>query len=1092
MSERREAEANVPNPQKLRRLWHGLRVAALVLVFPLLFLLAGLVLMFDRDITAPSWIKTRVSAAAQEVLAGGSLEFGEITVNVGRDLHPRVALTDTVLKDAEGTVIAEVDRMNGLLSPRGVLFERNALVQTVELDGVAVALKRDLEGAFALSFDQSTGAVTQSQDLSGLLVQLDAIFQQPALVALEGVKLINLSVVFDDAQTGQNWRIENGQANLNVKRSRMDASLSLPVQQPQGQDAIIAANFSRLQGDSSTEIAISIENANAADMATLAPALSWLSAVQAPMSGQLKTGLDTSGNLAPLFAELSIAKGSLQPSTTARPIPFDEANVTLTFLPDQNIIAFERIALRSPWVDLSGEGQALLLDLTGGIPSQIVTQLDLSDIKIDPPSYFDLPKRVERLALDFRVNPQPFSIEVGQATVTDIEMPVEFSGSLAARDDGWHVAVDFASNAIDQANVSAWWPNGMKPKSRAWFRENLTAGVLTDVAGGIRLSPLHGLQYAIGFSFENAIVRMLKEMPPIESAIGYAAFVDNAFDLELTDGVMIAPLGGGLDFGGSSMRIHDLRMKPSPMDLNFSVDSTITSALSVLDLPPFEFMKKANLPVDVADGHAEIKGTVTFPLTYAIRGEDVRVDMAANLRELRSEAIVPDHTLRSELLTLNVTNETLTIEGLAYVNGSPFDGAFIQRFGPNGDRVVTADVALSPQFLDDFGIGLPPGTMRGQSQGNLTVSLPTGEPPQFRLTSNLRGLGASLPSVGWVKPPAASGELLIAGALSTPIRIDQLDISASGLQAKGAVVLNNDNTLNLARFRSFSVGNWLDAPVTLRGRGEGRPASVELRGGRIDIRQAQLGTSDAESGPLTVNLDRVQVTDGLALTGLRGEFGGAGGLSGQFDASVNGLAAVRGTIVQQNGGSAVRIVSDDAGGVLAAAGLLKSAIGGALDLSLIPTGASRVYDGAAVITGLRVRDAPAIAELLNAISVVGLLQQLDGQGLAFDEVDARFQLSPNSVVISQSSATGPGLGISLDGVYTLANKSMDFQGVISPIYLLNGIGSILTRKGEGLIGFNFNLSGSVDRPNVSVNPLSALTPGMFREIFRRPAPEVSQ
>ena len=124
--------------------------------------------------------------------------------------------------------------------------------------------------------------------------------------------------------------------------------------------------------------------------------------------------------------------------------------------------------------------------------------------------------------------------------------------------------------------------------------------------------------------------------------------------------------------------------------------------------------------------------------------------------------------------------------------------------------------------------------------------------------------------------------------------------------------------------------------------------------------------------------------------------------------------------------------------------------------------------------------------------MVGLLQQLDGQGLAFDEVDARFQLSPNSVVISQSSATGPGLGISLDGVYTLANKSMDFQGVISPIYLLNGIGSILTRKGEGLIGFNFNLSGSVDRPNVSVNPLSALTPGMFREIFRRPSPEVSQ
>ena len=69
---------------------------------------------------------------------------------------------------------------------------------------------------------------------------------------------------------------------------------------------------------------------------------------------------------------------------------------------------------------------------------------------------------------------------------------------------------------------------------------------------------------------------------------------------------------------------------------------------------------------------------------------------------------------------------------------------------------------------------------------------------------------------------------------------------------------------------------------------------------------------------------------------------------------------------------------------------------------------------------------------------------------------------------------------------------MDFQGVISPVYLLNGIGSLLTRKGEGLIGFNFNLTGQTDNPNVLVNPLSALTPGMFRELFRRPPPQVSQ
>ena len=58
--------------------------------------------------------------------------------------------------------------------------------------------------------------------------------------------------------------------------------------------------------------------------------------------------------------------------------------------------------------------------------------------------------------------------------------------------------------------------------------------------------------------------------------------------------------------------------------------------------------------------------------------------------------------------------------------------------------------------------------------------------------------------------------------------------------------------------------------------------------------------------------------------------------------------------------------------------------------------------------------------------------------------------------------------------------------------MFNGIGSLFTRKGEGLIGFNYRLTGAAKEPNVSVNPLSALTPGMFRELFRRPPPTVPQ
>jgi len=102
-------------------------------------------------------------------------------------------------------------------------------------------------------------------------------------------------------------------------------------------------------------------------------------------------------------------------------------------------------------------------------------------------------------------------------------------------------------------------------------------------------------------------------------------------------------------------------------------------------------------------------------------------------------------------------------------------------------------------------------------------------------------------------------------------------------------------------------------------------------------------------------------------------------------------------------------------------------------------------------------------------------------------------LTPSQIILAQGSAVGPAMGLSMDGYYNFANSMLDMQGAISPIYMVNLVGQpIAARKGEGLIAFNYNLSGPIDDMKVSVNPLSALTPGFFREIFRRPAPKLEK
>ena len=132
-----------------------------------------------------------------------------------------------------------------------------------------------------------------------------------------------------------------------------------------------------------------------------------------------------------------------------------------------------------------------------------------------------------------------------------------------------------------------------------------------------------------------------------------------------------------------------------------------------------------------------------------------------------------------------------------------------------------------------------------------------------------------------------------------------------------------------------------------------------------------------------MELDALQVTESIRLTGMRGEFSLAGGFNGTFSARINGQTPIQGTAVPSTHGTAVRILSQDAGGAMRAAGLFSSAYGGALEMTLIPQAVSGHYSGTADVGTLRVRQANVMADLLSSISIIGLLDQLNGDGIVF-------------------------------------------------------------------------------------------------------------
>ncbi len=769
---------------------------------------------------------------------------------------------------------------------------------------------------------------------------------------------------------------------------------------------------------------------------------------------------------------------------------FDVARAYFAFDPAEAAIRFAEIEVESEWGGFAATGEAYLRDISGGWPGALLGQFRLSGISLNPAGLYPAPVTFPEAFADLRLTLDPFRVSLAQVTLRDAEgreggeSRAEMSGEIAASPEGWTVALDTKVDGLSLERMMGLWPEGFRPGMRAWFAANVDGGEMRDFAGAVRIRPGEAPLLSATYGFAEAEVHVLPAQPPVRAAAGTVWFQDDAFVLSLDAGELLPSQGGAVELAGSALIVADTRIPNPPATLRFRSEGTITAAMAVLDLPPFNVVSATGLPVTLADGRIALAGDVALRLGEV--GGRVAWDLVGEMKGVRSEVIVPGRVLAASTLQLRTDPDRVEIAGAMTLDGVPASGTWVQPFG--GEATIRAEVELSPRSLDVFGIGLPDGTLNGAGIGEVEIGFPRGEQPEFVLRSDLRGLGLSLPQVGWTKAADTGGAFVAEGVLGTVPQVRRIALETPGLEAVGAITLLEDGSLDRARFDQVRIGTWFEGPVDIVGRGAAAVVGVEVRGGRLDLTEAQFGDSGGPGGPISATLAELQVMDGLVLTDLRSEIDASAGLQGAFVGRVNGGPAVEGTIMPVPGGVEIHVESERAADLLRSAGFFEGAEGGSLDLWLTQTGVEGQFDGRLAIDGLRVTEAPALAQLLNAVSVFGLLQQMAGQGIVFDEVRAFFRIDPDRVTITRSSAVGVGLGLSLDGVYWTEPETVDMQGVISPFYIFNSVGEVLTRRGEGLVGFSYRLTGPLANFDVGVNPLSVLTPGMFREIFRRPPP----
>lgn len=653
--------------------------------------------------------------------------------------------------------------------------------------------------------------------------------------------------------------------------------------------------------------------------------------------------------------------------------------------------------------------------------------------------------------------------------------------------------------------VDRYWPAGVTPFARAWFKKNVTGGTLTQ--GSVRLalrgSDIENRNLRSGsvearFLFSGGAGTYLGALPPVTNAAGSVHMTESTFEATFDSA----------DVEGLALSEGRIRLvKEAPRKWNAVVEFVASGEskimLGMLDREPLLFATKIGLDPEAIGGLVAARARIEFPVRPGLKPSDVRFAAAANLRDTSFEDVLSGIDVTNGSLALQLNAAGLSLAGTAALNGVAANVTWEENFAP-GER-QPARVTVSGLFDDEnrTALGFPTGSVITGPVG-VEVRLLSQDRRilEATLDIDLAPARLDLGPLLWEKPPDIEGRLtfrVVPGASDNLLAHD-IDLRAIDLVAMGEVEINADRSLRrLDVSRLQFGGNDLAASV--------RPQApdgfiVAVDGNAIDVGpylDAFFSSESIGNVPpvrVSVRLTEMVISPTRALHGLSGEIiYGADGLDSiQMVGTLNEvapLAVVMSTDPERR--RRLAVTTSDAGALARTTGMFREAEGGTLRLAaeIDDRGERPVFDGRIEVTDIRINNAPAMARLLTLASLTGILETLNGEGISFARADIPFSFRDGVLSVTDARAFGPSLGITLEGTIDTPEDAIFLYGTLVPAYTINRIlgsipliGSLLVgREGEGVFAINYDIKGPVDEPVITVNPLTALAPGFLRNFF---------
>lgn len=1037
-----------------------------------------------------------VQRVASDALSDFDIRVGAVSLASAEQGFPvQVQLSDLQIYSKKGQRLVRLPVVRAKIDPIESILN-GVSVKTIEVVDAEIRVLRDLNGRynFLPPGDQNVDVVTP-EDIFAIV---NKAAENSPISGLKLISMIDTQFVYIDRSKSRVWRTSKTLLQSHREGNIISANADVVFNSHGREDTSAGLRFTYNIGDNSFDFGFKFDHASTVDLADQVSALDWLRSFDAAVTGSLKAKVFVDGSLDQLSGVLETEEGQLLGNPQSKPIKFDNGKAYFNYNKTTDTLDFTQITASSALGKVTAESQIAMSRNSSGAVDALSGAVYVTKLEVHPDGVFAKPVLFDVGRVNLHVRLSPFSLTVENGSLSVGDQRITLAGSSVAGEQHWNSSYYLWFNEILRDDLLNYWPLTVKPKTRRWMSENILEGIVKNGAG--QLHSRNGkTNIDLTFDVEQGKVRYLKTLPLLEGAKGKAHLTEKTFEVALSEGFVIAPNNSRVDATGSVFYIDDLLQKPTIGDISIKATGSLQAGLSLLDEKPFEYLKKVNLKPDVAKGLVAVEAKLKVPLKKGTKVKDINIFANATITNVSDVKLVKGQKVTADTLHLNVDNDNLDLFGLVELDGLPAQTKWKMPIGKvyKGGSELVSDFTINDSNLRDFGVNFEKGTVTGSSNAQISMTLHKDHVPSYTITSDMVGLGLNIDALSWKKSKKSKGALSVNGKLGDKLTVDSLSLKAAGLSATGDIKFNDDGSFKRSDFSSLTFGNWLDASASIISTGKGR-TKLAVSSGYVDLRRASFSKNSKNGPPMDIKLDRFVLSDGIVLTDLRAQLTNTNGLRGKYTARVNGGAKIDGVIFPQKNGTGADVNASDAGAVLRSANLYSKAFGGNLRLVLIPSEADGQYNGTFQIKKTRVKQDGILADLLNAISVVGLVQELAGVGMFFEQVDGQFTLKPEGVELRNTSAVGVSIGLTLDGNYNSSTKAVNFEGVLTPVYALNGtlervFGKVFgRRKGEGLFSFVYRIKGQSSDPKISVNPLSVLAPGVVREVFRKKIPEVGK